>query len=605
MRSTPKTGKTWRYGTAAAAVLALGVVSACSSGSTGTASSTSSSTSSAAAGATSAAPTGGTLSFPRNETLYTSGSSYSAPTVWNPLDTGNFATGAQGLIYETLFLYDPIKGAYTPWLATGDLQSGWQGTKYVINVRSGVKWSDGQAMTAADVAYSINLAMANKTDPFNVNVASVAKATASGNTVTVTFTNNQPGYTEFTDFLWKAPILPQHIWKSVPVSQLITWPDKNPVGTGPMTLDTANPTEVAYQTRPAGQWWANSALNMSFKFKYLVDVVNGSNGQEEGQLLQGNIDWSNNYLPGINSLVGSMGGNNGYTIKFFKPASQNYMMSGNTVWLEPNTTKAPMNNTDFRRALAYALDPEKIVQAVYSGAATPADPTGLLPTLQSTYVTPNAATLKSLEATYNPTKAAQLVKASGYNGRTLTLEAPQGWSDWNQAQTVIASELEAVGIKVNVTQPTANARTADLASGNYDLALDNNAGLDTTPWSYFQRVYQQPIQAQQASQMNWERFTSQSDWSTVQQLAVTAPTDTTTINADYLKLEEDFLNQQPEVPLWYNGVWFQANTQYWQDYPSSTSSSDANVPAMWGGYIGAMTTVPALAQLTPTPPKAG
>ena len=36
---------------------------------------------------------------------------------WNPLDTGNFATGTQGLIYEPLFLYDPIKGTYDPWLA--------------------------------------------------------------------------------------------------------------------------------------------------------------------------------------------------------------------------------------------------------------------------------------------------------------------------------------------------------------------------------------------------------------------------------------------------------------------------------------------------------
>ncbi|HEY1824092.1 MAG TPA: ABC transporter substrate-binding protein [Trebonia sp.] len=595
MRPTrSRAGKRWRYGTAAVAILTLGAATACTSSGSPSSSSTASGSSASAS-----ASSGGTLSFPRNETVYTSGTAGGPPTIWNPLDTGNFATGAQGLIYEPLFLYDPIKGQYDPWLATGSVESGWQGTKYVINVRSGVKWSDGTPMTAADVAFSINLAMKNAADPYNANVASVASATASGNTVTVTFKNNQPAYTEFTDYLWKAPVLPQHIWSKVPASQLATWADTNPVGTGPMTVDTTTQTEVAYQTKPAGQWWANSALGLSFKFKYLVDVVNGTNSQELGQLTTGQIDWDNNYLPGINALAQAQGGTGGYTLKFFQSESQHYMMSGNTVWLEPNTTKAPMNNVDFRKALAYALNPSAIAQQVYGGIATPANPTGLLPTLQSQFVTPNDSQLTPLEATYNPSKAEALLKQSTYKGQTLTLEAPAGWSDWNQAQTVIAQELEAVGIKINVIQPTANQRTADLDSGKYDLALDNNAGLDTTPWSYFQRIYQLPIQSQQNAQMNWERFSSPSDWATVQQLATTAPSDTATQNADYLKLEKDFLTQQPEIPLWYNGVWFQGNTQYWTDYPSASSSADANVPAMWGGYIGAMTTVPALAQLTP------
>ncbi len=85
----------------------------------------------------------------------------------------------------------------------------------------------------------------------------------------------------------------------------------------------------------------------------------------------------------------------------------------------------------------------------------------------------------------------------------------------------------------------------------------------------------------------------------MQQAAATAPSDTTALNQIYSTLEKDFLQQQPEVPLWYNGIWFQGNTQYWQGFPSSTSSTDQNIPAMWNGYIGAMTTVPALAQLTP------
>jgi peptide/nickel transport system substrate-binding protein len=301
-------------------------------------------------------------------------------------------------------------------------------------------------------------------------------------------------------------------------------------------------------------------------------------------------------------LASAQGGNGGYTLKFYYQKTP-YMLSGNTVWLEPNTTKAPMNNVDFRRALAYALNPSAIAQAVYGGIATPATPTGLLPTLQSAgYVDSSVAS--QYGATYNPSQAKTLLARSGYNGRTLTLEAPQGWSDWNTAQQVIQQELAAVGIKVQITEPSLNQRIADLTNGSYDLALDNNAGLDSSPWSYFQRVYQLPIQKAQSSQENWERFSSPADWNLVQQAAATAPSDTAKLNQAYSSLEKDFLQQQPEIPLWYNGVWFQGNTQYWSHYPSSTGS-DQYMPAMWNNYIGAMTTVLALAQLTPTPPQAG
>jgi peptide/nickel transport system substrate-binding protein len=576
-------------------VLTLGVASACSSSSSTPAASGSGSSSAAAAGA---AGSGGTLSFPRNETLYTSGTAYGPPVNWNPLDTGAFATGTQGLIYEPLYLYDPVKNAYNPWLATGAEASGWQGNKYVINVRSGVKWSDGQALTGADVAYSINLARTNAADPYSANVATVANATASGNTVTVTF-KGTPGYTEFTDYLWKAPVLPQHIWSKIAASQIATNANAHPVGTGPMTLDTANTQEVAYQTK--SDWWASSALGYTFKFKYLVDIVNGSNSQELGQLNSGNIDWSNNYLPGINMLASAQGGNGGYTLKFYYPKTP-YMLSGNTVWLEPNTTKAPMNNVNFRKALAAALNPSAIAQAVYGGIAAPSTPTGLLPTLNSAgYV--NSSVVSQNATTYNPSQAKTLLAKSGYNGQTLTLEAPQGWSDWNTAQQVIQQELAAVGIKIQVTEPSSNQRTADITNGNYDLALDNNAGLDSSPWSYFQRVYQLPIQKEQSAQENWERFSSPTDWNLVQQAASTPPSNTTQLNQIYSTLEKDFLQQQPEIPLWYNGIWFQGNTQYWQGFPSS-SGSDQNIPAMWAGYIGAMTTVPALAQLSPAPQKA-
>ena len=201
---------------------------------------------------------------------------------------------------------------------------------------------------------------------------------------------------------------------------------------------------------------------------------------------------------------------------------------------------------------------------------------------------------------YNQALAKQYLAKSGYHGQNLTLEVPDGWTDWMAGVQVISQDLAAVGIKVTPTFPQYAARTTDLTSGNYDLALDNNAQLDSTPWSYFQRVYALPIEKQQTAQLNWERFSSPSDWALVQQAGSTPVTDTAKLNSIYSQLEKDFLQQLPQIPVWFNGAWFQGNTKYWTNYAANGTGNE-NTPVMWGGYLGAMTTVYALAALSPAP----
>jgi peptide/nickel transport system substrate-binding protein len=134
------------------------VASACSSssGSASPAASTAPGVTAAPVASTAASTAPVLESYPRAETLYTTGKQWGAPSTWNPLDP-NAAMGVVGLQYETLFLYDPLKDVYTPWLAES---ATWDSTKttYTIKIRSGVKWSDGTALTADDVAFTILLA---------------------------------------------------------------------------------------------------------------------------------------------------------------------------------------------------------------------------------------------------------------------------------------------------------------------------------------------------------------------------------------------------------------------------------------------------------------
>src|SRR6516225_7290306 len=93
--------------------------------------------------------------LPRAQTLYMSGNQWSPNTDLNPAKNWDYVTGLVGFAYETPFRYDPQQGAFIPWLATGG--SWTSGHTYAMTIRQGVQWSDGQPMTAQDVAYSFNL----------------------------------------------------------------------------------------------------------------------------------------------------------------------------------------------------------------------------------------------------------------------------------------------------------------------------------------------------------------------------------------------------------------------------------------------------------------
>ena len=197
--------------------------------------------------------------FPHSDTLYTSGTAYSPPTNFNPNDPGALYTGTNGLLYESLFLYDPIHNKYIPWLATSGT---WSGDTYTIHVRNGVDWvsSPSQSvvgtLTGADVVFTINMEKADAAAAFNSNMSSVKSATANGNTVTVTF-NGTPDYTAWQEFLWKGAIFPQSVFASETPAEQVTGNNATPVSTGPMTLDTTSATQACFQTNP--HWWGTAA----------------------------------------------------------------------------------------------------------------------------------------------------------------------------------------------------------------------------------------------------------------------------------------------------------------------------------------------------------
>jgi peptide/nickel transport system substrate-binding protein len=519
-------------------------------------------------------------SYPRSETLYTGGTMWGPPGDFNPIKNWDYATGTLGLVYETLFLYNPLTDKFTPWLA----QSGsWTGPKeYTIKLRDGIKWSDGQPLTADDVVYTVNLGKLASV-PYSTLFNYLLSATKV-DTLTVKFTFSKAQYQEWSNWLYSWAIVPEHLWKGRSETEVMG-DNANPVGTGPYLYLTHDPQKVVWVKNDA--WWGKSILSLDVKPKYVIDLVNISNNVALGQMMQGQYDLNNNFLPGISSIV-----NGGYGITTYYPKAP-YMIAANTAWLATNDVKKPMNDKVFRRALAESIDVTPIVNNVYGNIVAAANPTGLLP-MWDKFV--DKTVVAKYGYKYNPTDAKKILTAAGYkmgsdgyfrnkDGSKIDLEiiVPSGWSDWMASIQAIAQSAKKAGIKIHTAFPSYDDRTQKIQKGTFDLAIVNDAQVANTPWAYYNWMFRQPIQAVQNAG-NDGRYKNAKIWSLVQQLNTTSTSNIAGMKAIISQIQAIQLQDLPIIPLWYNGMWSQASNATWTNWPSSAAGSPHYVPVTWRGY---------------------
>jgi len=316
----------------------------------------------------------GTGTYARNETLYMSGAAWGAFSDLNPFLPGTKAnsTGTIGLMYESLFQYDPLANEMTPFLA----ESGeWtDASTYVVKMRDGIKWTDGQTLDANDVKFTFEL---GQTYPGGIWYAPMWDYLDSIDLVddlTLQFNFTAPLYQEFSNNLYNIFIVPEHIWSSRTEEDITAGLNENPVGSGAYKWDAAGVGPDRNVWTKNNDWWAIDALGIDVAPNRIVDIRFSSNNVALGSILKGEVDLSNNFLPGVAELV-----NKGYVKSYYPEAP--YMLSANTAVLFLNTTIAPMNDAAFRRALAFAINTGDIVNVAYANLVQAADPSGLLPSL--------------------------------------------------------------------------------------------------------------------------------------------------------------------------------------------------------------------------------
>ncbi len=547
---------------------------------------------------TPAAPTAET--YARNETLYTSGTQWGPPSSWNPFNTGGSAMGVGGLVYETLFIYDPLANQYKPWLAESGSWS--SDTVYELKVRKGINWSDGQPLTAADVKFTFEL---GQTAP--VNISTVWRYLDSIKQVddfTLQFNFKTPLYQQWGNTLYQTFIVPQHVWSKFSKDDIVSGAIEKPVGSGPYLFDSYDQSRMVWVKND--NWWAKSALGLDPAPKRIVDIVNGSNDVALGAVLQGGLDLSNNFLPGVAQLV-----KGGYGVQTYYPDAP-YMLSANTAWLLLNLTKKPMDDPAFRKAVAFAIDTDQIVNVDYGNIVKKANPTGLLP-IWDQYV--DQAVVDKLGFKYDPEQAKKILAAAGYkdvNGDgfventdgsaiQLNVNNPNGWTDWMAANQIIVKGLQAVGINAQSNFPDYGGYIDQRNQATFDMMIANDAQMSNTPWTYYNWMFQHPVKDIATLQNgNYGRYDNQQAFDLVDQLDRTKIDDLAGMKAVMSKLQTIQLTDMPLIPMWYNGAWAQYSNAVWTGWPSSAEKDNHYLPVTWRGYWN-MTSILMLCNLKLTP----
>jgi peptide/nickel transport system substrate-binding protein len=472
---------------------------------------------------------------------------------FNPFST----TQLEGtrLIYEPLGIPSSVNGSYIPFLATK--YSTPNPTTLVFTLRSGVKWSDGKPFSAADVVYTFNLLKKNAALDITGVWAQLSSVTSSGNTVTMKLkAPNVP----FAGTIAQVPIVPEHLWKSVPDASKYT--NTKPVGTGPFELEKFAPTEYTLKNNP--NYWQASVIAPT-----TVDIPAQSSNQSTNQLnvTSGKLDWAYNFIPNVKqTFVARDPQHNKY---WFPP--------GGTIGLFLNLTKAPYNDPNFRAGISYSLDRSTIAQKAVNGYTGAASSSGLiLPNLQR-YLDPslpNQGVIKQDTA-----KAMAAFHKAGYtqqggklvkNGQqaSIKISLPNNFSDWVAAATEIKNELGKVGVSVTLDEPQYAQYEKEIGSGSFDAAMGGFGG-SGNPYTDFNNAlnsqYATPINT--ATVNNFERFKDPTVDKYLANLAA-ATTPSAQVKATY-PLEKYMFTKQPIILMYYGGSWGLFSTKNFTGWPSA------------------------------------
>ena len=391
-----------------------------------------------------------------------------------------------GSIYPALYQYDADNNP-APYLAESATTSPDHLT-WTFKIRPGLKWTDGQPITAKDAAWTFKLIMTS-CDPAIVNatlVTNFASVSAPNDSTLIVKTKapqaNMP-YVSIT--ITGIPIVPQHIWESK-VSGLDKYlnNDYPVVGYGPFIL-------AGYKT----DQYATLEANKDFyegkpKIDKLILQYFHNDDATIAALRAGQITYAHNLpasgwtsLQGVKHVMTWKEAPTQWTGVEINPGAKTRsgkkMGTGNPILAAPRV----------RQAIAYAIDRPALVTKVLDGLGLPG--AGYIPPAYRPFAwRPPANEMVG----YDPGTANQILDNAGYpkhgtyrvdsrSGKQLSFRLGTHSDDANDQAIALylVGWLKAIGIKLTPQVQSMAGLNDNLAKGDWDLLMDGwSTGPDPT-----------------------------------------------------------------------------------------------------------------------------
>ncbi|NGY64899.1 ABC transporter substrate-binding protein [Lentzea sp. NEAU-D13] len=336
---------------------------------------------------------------------------------------------------------------------------------WTFTVPEGKKWSDGQPITAQDVAFTYNLMLTDEVartanGSFVTNFASVAATDDK----TVVVKTKAP---QVTMLALDIPIVPKHVWEKVTSVKDYTNEQMPVVGSGPFVL-TEHVAGQFIKLKANKNYWRGAAKYDELHFVYF------QNSDAAVQALaKGEVDLVNRMAPAqYESLEGKAGVTRNkaqgrrFTELLINPGAQ-------TRTGEPIGDGNPaLKDVRVRRAIAQAIDLDALVSRVNLGYAEKG--AGLVPPVFDKWHWQPGT---SEQREFDPAAANAALDAAGFPRRPdgtrfgLRLIGRAGRAYDEQASEYLKRSMSEIGIPLDVRLVTDNQLNEVTTAATYDLAF--------------------------------------------------------------------------------------------------------------------------------------
>ncbi|MDQ6879450.1 MAG: peptide ABC transporter substrate-binding protein [Candidatus Dormibacteraeota bacterium] len=399
----------------------------------------------------------------------------------NPILTADLISGSVALLmFDPLVFFDNNANA-VHMLAESEPTVSADEKTWTFTLRKGMKWSDGQPITADDVVYSFELLFAPKYASVNFQDRATAEfvfeSVTAKDPYTVVF-QLKIVFAPFYVYFCAVPIVPKHVLGRLTNDQFNSgdWNNAPNVVSGPFKFVSWNKGSQLTLGRNENYYRGTTLLD-GVIFKTI-------SGDATSSLLSGEVDWTQQIIPADLNRLSS-----GITVH----AAEGYMM-----FLMPNLDPKKhgiklFGDKNVRKALMYALDRKAMVAGIFFGKAKVADnPWASASDPASWAYDPNTQS----QYPFDKSKAESMLDAAGWTKGSDGIRAKDGvrmdfgvsvkndvaW--WVQLAEAVQEQWRAIGVSMNIKQ-TDRATWVDESGNtrNFDMLMTGYVwfGFDPDP----------------------------------------------------------------------------------------------------------------------------